>query len=162
MRRHSIRFPILFALMAVLALLFAAPAQAVAAKFHAVSATVTSTGALTVSFDERGLGSGNIDYTLSADASAVYACINGGGKHPSAANKETVNGDVSAAGSFESKNGRVTASLTAGPVGAGGFACPSGQRLVLASISYTNIVLTDTTNGTVANVGDISRTFFTV
>ena len=162
MRRHSIRFPILFALMAVCALLFAAPAQAVAAKFHSVSSSVTSTGALSVSFDERGLGNGNIDYVLSADATAVYACINGGGKHPSAANKETVNGDVSAAGSFESRNGRVSATLTAGPIGAGSFACPSGQRLVLASISYTNIVLTDTTNGTVANVGDISRTFFTV
>jgi hypothetical protein len=162
MRRHSFRFPILFALMAVFALLFAAPAQAVAAKFHSVSSSVTSTGALSVSFDERGLGNGNIDYTLSADASAVYACINGGGKNPSAANKRTVNGDVSAAGSFESKNGRVSATLTAGPIGAGGFACPSGQRLVLASVSYTNIVLTDTTNGTVANVPNTSRTFFTV
>ena len=162
MRRQSIRFPVLFAFIAVFGLLLATPAQAVAAKFHSVSSSVTSTGALSVSFDERGLGNGNIDYTLSADSSAVYACINGGGKNPSAANKRTVNGDVSAAGSFESKNGRVSASLTAGPIGAGGFACPSGQRLVLASVSYTNIVLTDTTNGTVADVADVSRTFFTV
>jgi hypothetical protein len=162
MRRHSIRFPILFALMAVSALLFATPAQAVAAKFFSATASVTSTGALTVSFDERGLGNGDIHYTLTADASAVYACINGGGKHPNAANKETVNGDVTAGGTFQSKNGRVTASLTADPIGAGGFTCPSGQRLVLASISYTNIVLADTTNGTATNVADISRTFFTV
>lgn len=162
MRRHTIRLPILIALMAVSALLFAAPAQAVAAKFFSVSSSVTSTGALSVSFDERGLGNGNIDYTLSADASAVYACINGGGHNPSAVNKRTVNGDVSGGGTFESKNGRVSASLTAGPISAGGFTCPSGQRLVLASISYTNIVLTDTTNGTVAHVQDASRTFFTV
>jgi hypothetical protein len=96
-----------------------------------------------------------------ANATATYACINGGGKNPSAANKRTVEGSVSAAGSFESKNGRVTASLTAGPLSRGDFACPNGQRLVLASVTYTNIVLTDTTNGTSTAV-PASRTFFAV
>jgi hypothetical protein len=144
------------------ALVMASPASAVAAKFHSVDSSVNNSGALVVSFDERGLGNGNIDYLLSADSSAVYACINGGGKHPQAANKETVNGDVSAAGSFESKNGRVQASLTAGPISAGDFSCPGGQRLVLASVSYWNIVLTDTTNGTSTPVPDVSRVFFAV
>ena len=146
----------------VAALVMASPASAVAAKFHSVDSSVSNSGALVVSFDERGLGNGNIDYLLSADSSAVYACINGGGKHPQAANKETVNGDVSAAGSFESKNGRVQASLTAGPISAGDFSCPGGQRLVLASVSYWNIVLTDTTNGTSVSVPDASRVFFAV
>jgi hypothetical protein len=50
--------------------------------------------------------------------------------------------------------------LTAGPLSAGGFTCPSGQRLVLASVSYSNIVLTDTTNGVSTNLGNTSRTFF--
>jgi hypothetical protein len=68
--------------------------------------------ALVVSFDERGLGNLNIDYTVTADATATYACINGGGNHPQAANKETVNDDVSGSGSFEPKNGRVVASLS--------------------------------------------------
>jgi hypothetical protein len=114
-----------------------------------------------VNWDERGLGNLNIDYTLTADASAVFACINGGGNHPQAANKETVNAEVSASGSFEPRNGRITASLTAGPPSAGGFTCPGGQRLVLASVSYTNIVLTDTSNGVSAGLPDASRTFFT-
>ena len=144
------------------AVVMASPASAVAAKFHSVDSSVSGAGALVVSFDERGLGNGNIDYTLSADASAVYACINGGGKHPQAANKETVNGDVSAAGSFESRNGRVQASLSAGPISAGDFTCPGGQRLVLASVSYWNITLTDTTNGTSVSVPDTSRVFFAV
>ena len=144
------------------AIVTANPAAAVAAKFHSVSASVNNSGALVVSFDERGLGNGNIDYTLSADSAAVYACINGGGKHPQAANKETKNGAVSANGSFESRNGRVQASLTAGPIGAGGFSCPGGQRLVLASVSYWNIVLTDTTNGTSVPVPATSRVFFAV
>src|SRR6266516_192547 len=38
--------------------------------------------------------------------------------------------------------GRVQASLTAGPLSPGGFTCPSGQRLVLASVTYSNVVLT--------------------
>jgi hypothetical protein len=146
----------------IAALVMASPASAVAAKCHSVESSVSGSGALVVSFDERGLGNGNIDYSLTADASAMYACINGGGKHPQAANKETVNGDVSAAGSFESKNGRVQASLSAGPISAGGFTCPNGQRLVLASVSYSNIMLTDTTNGTSTSVPDTSRVFFAV
>jgi hypothetical protein len=162
MRRHPVRFPILFALVAVFGLLLATPAQAVAAKFHSTSSSVTNSGALSVSFDERGLGGGDINYTLTADAEAVFACLNGGGKNPSAANKRTVNDEVSAGGTFASRNGRVSATLTAGPAGAGSFACPNGQRLVLASISYTHIVLTDTTNGTSVTVANASRTFFTV
>jgi hypothetical protein len=155
--------PILVATIAfVAAIVMASPASAVAAKFHSVDSSVNNSGALVVSFDERGLGNGNIDYVLSADATALYACINGGGNHPKAANKESVNADVSAAGSFESKNGRVQASLSAGPISAGGFSCPNGQRLVLAAVSYSNIELTDTTNGTSVSVPDTSRVFFNV
>lgn len=155
--RIPLRLSLLAAAAAVLA--FAAPAVADAPKFHSATSSVDNAGALVVSFDERGLGNENIDYTLTADATAVYACINGGGNHPQAANKETVNSEVSAAGSFEPKNGRVVASLSAGPPSAGAFSCPSGQRLVLASVSYTNIVLTDTTNGVSTPVADASRTF---
>jgi hypothetical protein len=119
-------------------------------------------GSLVVNFDERGLGNENVTYTLTADATATYACINRGGKNPSAANKQTFNGDVTGGGSFEVKNGRVTESLSAGPISAGSFSCPGGQRLVLASVSYTNILLTDTTNGVSTSVPNVSRTFFNV
>jgi hypothetical protein len=60
---------------------------------------------------------------------------------------------------LEPKNGRVVASLRAGPISAGDFSCPGGQRLVLAAVSYSNIVLTDTTNGTSTTV---SRVLFNV
>lgn len=143
-------------------LVAAVPALAGAPKFHSVSSTVNSSGALVVDFDERGLGNGNVDYTLTADASATYVCLNGGGKNPSAANKRTVNAEVSDGDSFEPKNGRVVASLSAGPPSAGDFSCPPGQRLRLASVSYTNIVLTDTTNDVSTTVPNRSRTFFTV
>ncbi len=61
-------------LVAVLAL--ATAAWAGAPKFHSATSSVNNDGALVVNFDERGLGNDNIDYTLTADATALYACIN--------------------------------------------------------------------------------------
>jgi hypothetical protein len=156
------RIGIIAVLSLMLVAVMAAVAQAAAPKFQSASSSVNNSGALVASFDERGLGNGNIDYTLTADATATYACINGGGKNPSAANKQDVNGEVTGGGSFESKNGRVVASLSAGPISAGSFSCPNGQRLVLADVSYTNIVLTDTTNGVSTSLPDASRIFFAV
>jgi hypothetical protein len=158
--RRPLRLSVLAAAVASLAL--AAPAQAGAPKFHSATSSVNNDGALVVAFDERGLGNENVDYTLTADATALYACINGGGKHPQAANKEAFEGQVSGGGSFEPKNGRVVASLATGPLLAPQFTCPSGQRRVLAAVSYTNIVLTDTSNNVSTSVADTSRTFFDV
>jgi hypothetical protein len=155
--------PLLVALLAfVAALTMAGPASAAAAKFHSATGAVNSSGALVVSFDERGLGNDNVDYSLTADATALYACINGGGKHPQAANKEAFEDSVSGGASFEPKNGRVVASLTVGPLQAPQFQCPNGQRRVLAAVSYSNIVLTDVTNGSSIAVADTSRVFVAV
>jgi hypothetical protein len=151
------------AVVAVAAFL-AFSASAVAAPHFQGSATssVNNDGALVVGFDERGLGNANIDYTLTADATALYACINGGGKNPSAANKQAFEGQVSGGASIEPKNGRVVASITAGPLLAPQFTCPKGQRRVLAAVTYTNIVLTDTTNGVSTTAPDTSRVFVNV
>jgi hypothetical protein len=130
-----------------------------APKFHSVDSNVSSGGALVVSFDERGLGNENVDYTLSAQADATYACVNKGGKNPSAANKRSVVSPVAGGASFEPRNGRAAGSISAGPPGPGTFSCPGGQRLVLADVAYTDIVLTDTTNGASVAVPDTSRTF---
>jgi hypothetical protein len=67
---------------------------------------------------------------------------------------------ASAAAHFMSSSDAVADSGAAGPLSSDGFTCPSGQRLVLASVSYGNVVLTDTTNGVTANLPDVSRTFF--
>ena len=115
----SIRWIVVTTLALVTSMAFTAGALAAAPKFHAATSSVNNAGALVVNFDERGLGNENVDYTLTADASATYACINRGGNHPEAANKETFNADVSASGSFEVKNGRVVASHSARPISAG-------------------------------------------
>jgi hypothetical protein len=140
------------------------------AHFFSATSSVNTTspdfGALVVDFDEAGLGniSGEVAYSLKVtDATATYACINGGGNHPKAANKETFSGPLTATGSFTpTKNGRVIASLSAGPIPSGDFSCPSGQTLVLASVSYAGITLTDTTNNVSISVASISKTFFNI
>jgi hypothetical protein len=133
------------------------------AHFFSATGSVSDTGALVVTFDEAGVGQATVNETMTADGTATYACINGGGNHPKATNKETVNGPVSASGELApTKNGREIGSLSAGPPSAGSCSCPSGQTLVLASVSYTNIVLTDTTNNVSTTVPDTSRTFFNI
>ena len=126
------------------------------------SASVNDSGGLVVNIDEAGVGNQDVNYTLTANATATYACINGGGNHPKAANKETFQNALTASGKFSPINGRIMATLTSGPVSADGFSCPSGQTLVLANVSYDNIVLTDTTNGVTDNLGSASRVFFAV
>src|SRR6266568_5325469 len=102
----------------------------------------TSTGALTTSFKDAGLGTGttSIKITLTVKtATAVYQCFNNGGNHPKAGNKETVSTSLTTSGTFPVRNGQTTGSLTVGPPGPGGFACPSGQTLFLTSVTYTGI-----------------------
>jgi hypothetical protein len=136
----------------------AAPAAlAVSPHFISASGTLNSDGSLTVKFKEAGLGTNQlISYELTADATATYVCVNHGGANPSASNKTTVSGPVSATGTFSSgKNGNVTASLTVSPPPSD-ITCPPGQSLELASVSYTNVVLTDTTNGVSISLPDFS------
>ena len=49
----------------------------------------------------------------------------------------------------------MTASLTVNPPPSNS-SCPPGHKLELASVSYSNVTLTDTTNGVSIAVGDIS------
>ena len=137
------------------ALAFGAPARADSPHFIRATGSFNNDGSLTVSFKEAGLGTNqNIDYVLSADGTATYVCVNKGGANPSAQNKTTVNGPVSATGTFNSgKNGQVTASLTLSPPPSD-ISCPNGQSLQLAQAVYTGVVLTDTTNDESINLGD--------
>lgn len=148
--------------IAVVALVFVAFAliaqQALAVSPHFVSAngTLNANGSLTVNFKEAGLGTNqNINYALTANATATYVCVNKGGANPSAQNKTTVAGPVSATGTFNSgKNGNVTASLTVSPPPSD-ISCPKGQSLELAQVTYTNVTIADLTNNIVVSLGTI-------
>jgi hypothetical protein len=155
--RRGILFIFTLPMMLAGFVMAASPALAVNAHFINASGTVNANGSLTVNFKEAGLGTNqNIDYTLTAQGTATWVCVNKGGANPSAANKTTVNGPVSASGTFNSgKNGNVTASLTVQPPPSD-ITCPNGQKLQLASASYTGVTLTDTTNGITESLGDFS------
>lgn len=93
---------------------------------------------LTVSGKEAGLGDeAQIHVEVSADA----ACINPGGNHPKAENKESFN----AAGDFPVQNGKADFSLTLTAVFQPSCSPPM-------SVEWSNIVVVDATNGLVANL----------
>jgi hypothetical protein len=158
--RRSRRLAIAALAVAGLAMPAAAHAGGVA-KFHSASASVANNGALLAAFDERGLVSDDIDYELEAHMDAEWGCVNGGSKHPQAADKETISAQVSATASYEPKNGRVVATIETAAPTAGDFECPAGQKLVFGSVSYSDIELYDLTNGTGGNLPDVPRVFAT-
>lgn len=127
------------------------------------SASVTDTGALSVFIDEAGVGNATVNYTLAWTGTAHYGCINGGGKHPRAANKATSSTGGTSTASESPINGRVKATVPVSdtpPPAPSGFSCPPGQTLVLADVSYT-VTVTDTTNNNVSTTLTASRIFFT-
>ena len=113
--------------------------------FQFADNSIGSTGTLTTSFKEVGLGTGisSVVITLNADATALYQCFNNGGNHPKAGNKETVQTHLQTSGTFPVSNGNTMGSLSVGPPGPGGFSCPSGQTLFLQSVTYSNTIVSD-------------------
>lgn len=130
---------------------------------HFQSATASLVGAdLVASFREVGLGVGNVTETLSATATAEYACQNNGGQFPNDPRKQSVSGPVSATQDFPvAKNGHVEGSLSISAP-ASTLACPGGQHVVMVSVSYTDVTLSDVTNQVTADIaGTFSAVFYT-
>jgi hypothetical protein len=101
-----------------------------------------------VRWTEVGLGStDSIDYVASATAAARYQCVNRGNNCPAASNKEDVLSNISVGGTFSvDKNGRITGALVI-PAPPATLACPGNQVVGVVSAVFTNIALTDLTNG---------------
>ncbi len=108
---------------------------ALAGSPHFVDSTVTATrtdDTLTVSGKEAGLGN---EAQIHIVVTATALCINGGGNHPKAVNKE----DVSNEGDFPVQNGKAEFSLTLTAT----FQPPCSPPMTVA---YTDVTVTDTTN----------------
>ncbi|MGW5241874.1 hypothetical protein ACWEOW_23315 [Monashia sp. NPDC004114] len=129
------------ALACALAAFFAVATPAWAGSPHFInSATVVtvSGSTLTVSGKEAGLGDeSQVHVVLTATA----LCINGGGNHPKAVNKTS----VGAAADFPVQNGKANFSLSVTAT----FQPSCNPPMTVA---FTDISLTDTTNGISLNV----------
>jgi hypothetical protein len=113
----------------------ASPAPAWAGSPHFVANSITASrtdNSLTVFGKEAGLGD---EAQVHVVVSATALCINGGGNHPKAVNKESVN----AAGDFPVQNGKANFSLTLTAV----FQPPCSPPM---TVQFTDVTLSDTTN----------------
>ncbi len=106
---------------------------------HFVTASATrSDNTLTASFKEAGLGN---EPQVHVVLSATALCINGGGNHPKAVNKES----VSAVGDFPVQNGKAEGSLSVTATFQPACSPPM-------TVEFTDVTLTDTTSGITANI----------
>lgn len=130
-----------FLVLAVLALATVAVAvpAALAGNPHFVSVTATRTdNSLTVEGKEAGLGN---ETQVHIVVTATAECINPGGHHPKAVNKES----VSEEGDFPVQNGKANFSLTL-------TASFQPECSPPMTVRFTDVTVTDTTHG-------ISRSF---
>ena len=152
------RFALLIITPAAAIVLAASPALADNPHFLTASNSVSrTTGALTTSFKDAGLGTGtsSVEITVNVStATAAYQCFNNGGNHPKAGNKETVSTALAASGTFPVRHGQTTGSLSVGPPSPGSFSCPSGQTLFLQSATYAGIVVSDATGNSLGATPD--------
>jgi hypothetical protein len=110
------------------------------------NSTITIPGVV-IGWSEVGLGNtGTVDYMASANAAAVYQCVNRGTNCPSAANKQDVFARATVFGTFRVENGRINGELRldAPP---STLSCPGNQVVGVASVVFTDIRLDDLTNG---------------
>ena len=128
---------LVFVVLTVVALALAGVATAGSPHFIKSAFTWSVSGnTVTVSGKEAGLGDeAQIHIVLSATA----LCINGGSNHPHAANKTS----VSAAGDFPVQNGKADFTLSATAVFQPDCSPPM-------TVQFTDITVTDATNGLVA------------
>jgi hypothetical protein len=116
-----------------------------------------SGSSLNCNFKEAGLASGSTEnITCTASETVTYECVNGGGKNPSASNKRTIQTTGSASGLFHvDQNGNASGTLTITPASASsvGFSCPPGQTTTFVSVTYSDVMLVDSTSGATASLG---------
>jgi hypothetical protein len=128
--------------------------------FISASASINDSGKLECTFKEAGLGNTitTADITCTAQATAVYACVNLGSKHPRAANKESASGLVSQTDTFPVRNGQTTGKIIVDPPDAPAFQpdCSPPMTVVLVSVCYNDITISGA--GASVNLGSLCKT----
>ena len=117
---------------------------------------------LLFTWTEVGVGNTDIEYELQTVVTATFGCVNDGSNRPRAANKLTVTAPLATTATLTGdQNGRISGSvvLDTSSVSTGGFTCPAGQTLTALSVTFSQNMITDTTNGVTATDDDIEVTF---
>jgi carbonic anhydrase len=120
-------------------------------------------GTLTVSFKEAGLGTGttSVHITAGADVTYTYACKNHGQQCPDAANKQTTTTHFTVSGNFPVRHGATTASLDIHVPPNTTLSCPSANMtVVLVSVDYTNVTVSDDFGHSCNVTGEFSENSF--
>jgi len=131
------------------------------AHFMKCDSSLDSGGNLSVSFRIAGLGAGASDtITANATATSTWGCLNGGNQCPNAANKFTESEQLSGQLTVTAgHNGSASGTIHLSPSRPSDI-CPKGQRLVLISVTYSDVTLTNSaTSDTCATDGG-SASFF--
>lgn len=140
------------------------PSFSIGTGAHFQSASDALDGAsLVATFEEAGLGNTvpSITVQLTANATALYACQNGGGNFPTDPKKKSESSIVRADVTAPVENGHASGQITVDPP-ASTLNCPGGQHPVLVSVSYTKVKLTDLTDNIFTNLANQAATFFTL
>ncbi|HZV22482.1 MAG TPA: hypothetical protein VFF93_01800 [Luteimonas sp.] len=139
--------------------LVATAAMAASPQFLRAPSASLGSPKVIVKWTEIGLGlTDSVNYVASASAAARYQCVNRGNNCPAASNKEDVISDVSVAGTFAVDNGKITGTLTI-PAPDSTLVCPGNQVVGVVSVVFTNITLTDVTNGVTSPTNPSALTY---
>src|SRR5204862_3253549 len=131
------------------------------AHFMSCSSTVDSSGDLSVSFRIAGLGAGASDtITATTTVTATWGCLNGGQQCPNAANKFTTTEELTGSLTVTAgHNGSASGTISLSPATPTNF-CPNGQRLVLISVTYGDVTLTNSATSDTCTTDGGSASFF--
>jgi len=155
------RLSILTCTMIALAGFMAITVFAQNAHFMRCSSSVDASGNLSVSFRIAGLGAGASDtITATTTATATWGCLNGGQQCPNAANKftssEQLSGDLTVTAGH---NGSASGTITLSPTPPADF-CPHGQKMVLISVTYGDVTLTNSATSDTCTTDGGTASFF--
>jgi hypothetical protein len=137
----------------VLAHAYAASAPRFSGKSQA--SFTTTDGEVSISFKESGLNPGTtVNYLAAGTVTASYGCFTVAGSM--CTSQESIAGISSTPGALTSNSkGIVSGTLTINPP-MSTLSCFSGQSPTLLSVSYSNFVLQDESNGVMAKVSPTS------
>jgi hypothetical protein len=139
-------------LLAATAIAMATAAWASSPHFIYANGSLSSIGDYVASWKEAGLANSPVTYSLTAGyTQAWYQCYTKSNNMPQGSPNSVSQSNATTQGTFPpSHNGQITAALTLEPTPPVAGCQGGGLKLCLTSVTYTDMVLKDETNGVYA------------